>query len=194
MTRRLALLGLSGVGKSTLIGQVGRCVPLLHLQASGLIKAEQAQRLQTQDTSEALRTGPVLDNQALLIAGFRRLTERAALPVVFDGHSVIDGRDGLVEIPSAVFAALGLDAVCFLFADPATICERRSRDTGRNRPIRDTRTLGAHQTFAATVAERIARDIDRPFYILKADARARLLQLVRSSTDVLGTATIGPSC
>jgi adenylate kinase len=55
---------------------------------------------------------------------------------VFEGHSLIDGRDGLLEIPSTVFAALSLDAIAFLAADAAAIFERRRLDTGREHPTR----------------------------------------------------------
>lgn len=178
MTRRVALLGLSGVGKSTLIGQVAEHTPLLHLQASSLIKAEQAHRAQAQHTSEALRIGPVLDNQALMIAAFDRLTKMATLPIVFDAHSVIDGRNGLLEIPSAVFAPLGLDAICILTAAPSAIFERRRHDTARERPFRDVETLEAQQARAITAAQQIASDIGCPFHHFETDGRARLVKLL----------------
>lgn len=181
MTRRVALLGLSGVGKSTLIGQVAERIPLLHLQASSLIKAEQQHRAQTPDSSEALRTGPVLDNQALMITAFDRLTRATPLPVVFDGHSLIDGRDGLLEIPSMVFAALNLDAIGFLAVDPATIFERRSRDTGRERPARDLASLTYHQRLAEAAARRIAADIGQPFHRLDGDLTVSLAALLTPS-------------
>lgn len=178
MTRRVALLGLSGVGKSTLIGQVAERIPLLHLQASSLIKAEQAHRTQAQHTSEALRTGPVLDNQALMIAAFERLTKTVTLPVVFDGHSVIDGRNGLLEIPSAVFTALGLDAICILTAAPSMIFNRRRLDTARERPPRDVEALAGQQALAITAAQHIASDLNCPFHHFQADGRTRLMQLL----------------
>lgn len=178
MKRRVALLGLSGVGKSTLVGRVAAHIPLLHLQAGSLIKAEQQYRAQSPDSSEALRTGPVLDNQALMIAAFERLTRTTTLPVVFDGHSLIDGRDGLIEIPSTVFAALSLDAIAFLAAEPAAIFERRRLDAGRERPARDLATLTLHQNLAKTAARRIADDIGRPFHPLDGDPIERLASLL----------------
>lgn len=163
MSRRIALLGLSGTGKSTLIGKVLEQVPLLHLQASALIKDEQAYRAQLPDTSEALRTGPVISNQELMIAAFQRAATATSLPVVFDGHSVIDGRDGIVEIPSAVFAALGVEAICFLDVDPELIAYRRLSDTGRPRPHRNAETLASHQQAARAAAARIAHELGKPF-------------------------------
>jgi adenylate kinase len=178
MSRRIALRGLSGVGKSTLIARLKESMPVLHLQASALIKAEQARRAQQPTSSEALRTGPVLDNQALLIAAFRREAAAADIPIVFDGHSIVDGRDGLVEISSNVFAALELDAVCFLWADPKLIAQRRLADKERERPRRDAQTLTAHQSLARDAAERIATDIQRPFLIVEDSGLDLLVELL----------------
>lgn len=166
------------MGKSTLIGRIRETLPLIHLQASSLIKAEQAYRAQNPDSSEALRTGAVIDNQALMIAAFQREAAMTDLPIVFDGHSVIDGRDGLIEIPSSVFGALELDAICFLAADPYQVAKRRRADVGRERPYRDVATLQGHQEIAEAAARRIAKDIERPF-IYVADSRIdRILELI----------------
>jgi len=159
MSSRVAVLGLSGVGKSTLIKQVQSSTPVVHLQASALIKAEQEFRSQRSDDSEALRTGAVLDNQALLVAAFHRATKGVELPIIFDGHSIIDGRDGLIEVPSSVFREFGLNAIYFLGADPEAIAERRRGDFGRERPFRDVETLRNQQELAMAVAQRIATDI-----------------------------------
>ncbi len=167
--RRVALLGLSGVGKSTLLRALAERVAFMHLQASDLIKAEQAYRHAQPQSSEALRTGAVLANQALLIAGFHRAAAGATAPVVFDGHSIIDGRDGVIEIPGEVFAALDLAAISFLQADPATIAARRSHDTVRQRPLHDEVTLAEHQERAIIVARRAADAIGCPFQILMSD-------------------------
>lgn len=167
MSKRIAILGLSGVGKSTLIGRLRETFPLLHLQSSGLIKAEQAYRAQIPESSEALRTGAVIDNQSLMIAAFRREVAATDLPIVFDGHSVIDGHNGLVEIPSSVFSDLELDAICFLVADPNVIAERRRADVGRERPHHDVATLQHHQIIAEVAARRIAREIGRPYVLIE---------------------------
>ena len=163
MTRRIALLGLSGVGKSTLVERLAEELPVLHLQASALIKAEQAYRAQNPDSSEVLRTGAVLSNQELMIAAFHRETANVILPVVFDGHSIIDGMDGLIKIPAAVFLSLNLDAICFLSAEPGTIFDRRKNDGTRPRPERDAATLAEHQRIARETARDIAGEIGCKF-------------------------------
>ena len=169
MTRRIALLGLSGVGKSTLVRRLGQRLPLLHLQASALIKAEQAHRMQDADSSEALRTGAVIGNQQLMIAAYMRETAGITPPVVFDGHSIIDGRDGLIEIPAEVFAALNLDAIFYLSARPNVIAERRQADVDRLRPARDAATLAGHQRIARESARAIAAEIGCKFVEISSD-------------------------
>lgn len=178
MRVRIALLGLSGVGKSTLIGRLRQSVQIVHLQASALIKAEQAYRAQDADSSEALRLGAVMDNQDLIIAAYRREAQATALPIIFDGHNVIDGRDGLVEIPAYVFRALDLDAICFLSADPEWIAERRQMDASRARPARDAVTLAEHQRIACSAAERIAEEIGCRFVVIADDKIDQLIELV----------------
>lgn len=182
MSRKIGVLGLSGVGKSTLIGRIQEVMPVLHLQASGLIKAEQSYRAQNADTSEALRLGAVIDNQALMIVAFQREAARTKLPIIFDGHSVIDGSDGLIEIPSTVFRELGLDAIFFLAADPRLISERRLADRERQRPFRDVDTLRDYQKIAEAAARRIAAEMDRQF-ILIADGQIDLLSNILVGTN-----------
>lgn len=178
MSRAIALLGLSGIGKSTLVARLQEQLPVLHLQASALIKAEQAHRAARPDSSEALRLGAVLDNQALMTAAFRRIAATSTLSIVLDAHSIVDGRYGLVEIPSEVFAALGLATICFVKADPAVIVQRRLADTERNRPILTADVVASHQVIARAAAERIAEEIGCPFIEIGDDDLGRLLELV----------------
>lgn len=178
MKQRVALLGLSGVGKTTLVARVAEKLPVLHLQASNLIKTEQVHRAQLPGTSEALRLGPVIDNQALMITAFLRVAADSTLPIVLDAHSIIDGRDGIVEIPSEVFAALDLVAICFMADNPDVIAQRRLGDTGRERPIRTPEVLADHQELARAAAKRIATDIRCPFIAIRGDDIERMIQLL----------------
>lgn len=178
MSRRLALLGLSGVGKSTLIGRLHSHVPLVHLQASALIKAEQVYRLQHAESSEALRLGAVMGNQELMVAAFLREAEATTLPIIFDGHSVIDGRCGLFEIPAYVFNALSLDSICYLSVNAELIAERRKADVSRPRPVRDVATLAEQQRIARDVAQRIAGEIGCDFSDIADDGIDRLINLI----------------
>lgn len=149
-----------------------------HLEASHLIKAEQARRSIAEQSSEALRTGPVLDNQALLIAGFHHEARSIDGTIVFDGHSVIDGGSGLIEIPADVFAALQLDAICILQATPAEILSRRQGDSARRRPARSEEALAEHQEKATKVGRAIAKQLNLPFALIGNGDETKLAALI----------------
>lgn len=178
MSRRVALLGLSGVGKTTLLMRLSGKLAFTHLEASRLIKAEQARRSVSAQSSETLRTGPVLDNQALLIAGFQREARSIDGAIVFDGHSVVDGGNGLIEIPAEVFAALELNAICILQATPAEILARRQSDSTRLRPARSAEVIAAHQKIATKVARAIAEQLNLPFALIGNADETKLAALI----------------
>jgi adenylate kinase len=169
-----AVVGLSGVGKSTLISEVFRGVPLLHLQASTLIKSELERRSRQKYTSEDLRLGAVMDNQELLVAGFKHATRRALGLVVFDGHTLIDSKDGLLEIPACVFADIGCDHMAVIIDEPAAIALRRERDGKRYRPLHALATLAEHQEKALMAAQKIASDLSIPISVHPPSDRAGL--------------------
>lgn len=158
----LAVVGISGVGKTTLLLGLAAKFPMLHLQASQLIKSEQENIGEKPSTSDQLRAGPVLNNQALLTRGFEHaVTEYEGL-VVFDGHVVIDTEHGLVEIPSSVLASLQCDHIAVLADDPTELLRRRDEDPGRQRPSRSVEQLRDQQERIWDVANRIASDLGIP--------------------------------
>jgi len=66
--RVIAVIGLSGVGKSALISCARKSFEFEHLQASSLISAERARRREAPINHDALREANIDDNQTLLVA------------------------------------------------------------------------------------------------------------------------------
>ncbi len=163
MMRAVAVVGISGVGKSTFLRRAAQRLDFLHLHASQLIKDEKAFRQGLTASSEELRLGPVLDNQALLLHAFKRQAAGSSQPIVFDGHVLIDGANGVVTIPAIVFEALGLDAIVFLRADPERIHQQRSVDS-RVRPNRSVGVIESHQLQALQLAKDISSQLSITFY------------------------------
>jgi adenylate kinase len=160
----VAVLGLSGVGKSRLVRLAAAKRDLFHLSASDLIKARLAH------TSEELRKGAVLDNQALMLSEFAdRVAAAGDTPVVFDGHSIIDTPAGLLDIPLAVFQAIDPAAIVYITADPKVIEQRRCGDSGRVRPQRSADDLANHQALALARARYFAAELGIPFHVLTSD-------------------------
>ena len=157
----IAVLGISGVGKSTLVEKVANRKGLLHLKASDLIKARLTQ------TSEQLRQGAVLDNQALMIAEFAdRIAAADEDIIVFDGHSLIDTPKGLLEIPFYVFEVIRPSAFIFVEDTSDLIAQRRVGDAGRVRPMRSSAELAHHQALAKGRTASFAQSLGVPLYVL----------------------------
>lgn len=173
MVRVIAVFGLSGVGKSWLISRFASANAVLHVQASQLLRDLKKAVSGSITSSEDLRRGPVLDNQALLISAFSKCMSEAAQPIIFDGHCVIDSGSQLVEIPVDVIQALSPAGLVFLGAEPCTIVERRLQDTVRIRPSRSEKEIEAHQDRAISICDEYAKHLQIDLHVISAgDERA----------------------
>lgn len=159
MRRVICLVGISGVGKSTLLAKAASRTSFLHLQASDLIKSEQASEKDRLQSSEELRTGAVLDNQELLISGYKRTVADHIGLVVLDGHCVVDAATHLVEVPPSVFRRLECSHVAVLRAPPEIIYRRRAGDLTRTRPALEIDKLRKYQDLSTNLAKQIARQL-----------------------------------
>ena len=166
MQKSIALVGISGVGKTTFLKRLASEIEFQHLTAGTLISAGKA--LEQQDRDQ-LRMSNIDENQQLLIAGFHHAKDKAALFVVMDGHVVIHTEQGLKNIGADVFDALGIDAMVHLVADPMHIFEHRTRDTSRNRPTLSEQQLKEHQDASLLAAQEICKSINIPFMKITAD-------------------------
>lgn len=178
----VALVGLSGVGKSTLLRQIGDRLDFVHLEASRLIKDEL--KLQKRAfTSEELRRGNITQNQDLLVSGFYRAVEGQEGPFIVDGHVLIDTDSGLEEIPSAVFKRLGVELFCLVQAAPEQIVAQRLTDVTRSRPQRGIAEIAAQQDQSVVVCARIARSLNVPAIMITSETPGLLLQALRPEVD-----------
>jgi adenylate kinase len=161
----IALVGISGVGKSTLLRAAAETVRFQHLQASALIKAAKEKQTTEAVVTDELRTADITDNQALLVQGFRDARDPSKNLIVLDGHTVIDTPNGLITIEPKVFEALGVTQFIFIADETTAIALRRANDHTRNRPQRSASELCHHQEQALLAALNAAIAIDVPLYI-----------------------------
>jgi len=170
----ILVAGLSGVGKSTAISRIKE-LQFLHLSASELIKEELARNIDQTPTSEELRTGPVLDNQSALIAGFKRRRAGWEGAVLFDAHLVIDTGPELLTLPIEVFDATSVDGILLLEERPEVIAERRKRDDRRRRPDRLIAELTQHQERQQERATEIATELTVPLIVTNTEGFSETL-------------------
>jgi adenylate kinase len=136
---------------------------LAHAQASDLLKRAKLQEADEAVSSEDLRKGPVLDNQIMLLTSFGTFAAKESRNILFDGHSLIDAGEALIEIPVEVIKAIGPAAVLFLWEEPQTIADRRTSDLGRRRPSRSVDELAQHQARAEELARFYGANLRIPF-------------------------------
>jgi adenylate kinase len=158
----IAVFGISGVGKSYMINGFIQSNSFAHAQASELLRKAK-EELGSRVSAEDLRQGPVLDNQALLIDAFSKLRSVEARDMIFDGHTIIDAGNQLIEIPFHVIQAIGPAAIIHLWDEPETIVNRRASDSSRQRPARNAGELGAHQQRSEALAQDYADRLGLPF-------------------------------
>lgn len=169
MGRTIAVVGISGVGKSTFLFELQKTVRFQLLTASSLIKDQKRAIEQGSLTSEELRLANIGDNQLLLVDGFHRKRDIGAEIVVLDGHTVVDTPNGLIEISSDIFNKIGIETFIFLMERPELIADRRAGDSDRTRPNLSVEKLQQHQNLALTVAARAALTMRVPLIVITSD-------------------------
>lgn len=181
MTERkiIALAGLSGAGKTTLIRDLQSKARFLHLSASDLIKEQKLLEEDAKASSEELRTGDISDNQRLFRAAFKRNAATTKAAIIFDCHTIIDTPNKVELVPESTFDRLHITHFCFLQVGSSELVDRRAGDTSRTRPTRSQGQLDEQETEATEHTFRIAKHLDVPFVILtQNNAHSSLLSLL----------------
>jgi adenylate kinase len=173
----VALVSLSGVGKTSALVTLTAKRPFQHLSASRLIReGRELSALST--TADTLHNANIDENQRLLIAGFKRAIDLAASFVVLDGHTVVETPSGLVPIGADVFGALAITDMIFLSAAPSEILQRRALDISRNRPPADMEQIEIYQERAMLEAFRVCCHLKIPLSVINGPSSSNLEKLI----------------
>ena len=183
MGRTIAILGLSGVGKTTLIASLKKAKAFQYLSASTLIARQKEQYVEDEVLKDELRLDDIVKNQADLIAGFWRCRDRNEPLAVLDAHNVIDTPNGLIAIEPDVFKSLQVSRFIFLKDAPGAILERRKSDNTRKRPAPSSEEIKMHQSFALQSAIEAARTIAVPIDILTPKQVSTAVALIQAEID-----------
>lgn len=164
--KSIALLGISGVGKSTFLKVLSHKISFRHAQASSLIKDQLALETSEGATSEELRVGNTDDNQRLLISAFRRMAAESEDRIILDAHAIIDKGTHIDKVEIDVFVRMGFDILIVLVAAPDVIARQRSHDCERIRPQLSADEIMEHQNLSNEHAIRIAGKMGIPCVIV----------------------------
>ena len=154
--RIVALTGISGVGKTTLLNRLAERLDFQHVTGGSLIAATRDADPRTRD---AIRHADLDENQRLLIEGFALIRDPNAKLIIMDGHVVIDDGTQLLKIPHQVFSALGISEMVHLEAEPEQIAANRLGDTSRARPAHSIEILSQHQQLSRAHAIAVAKTL-----------------------------------
>jgi adenylate kinase len=152
--RIVAVTGISGVGKTTLLRRLSDQFSFQHLQASTLIKTARSRAASISSTDE-LRSLGIADNQTHLVEQFRKEVDAAAELVAIDAHTLVELPQRTELIEPSVFKALDIGSMLFLTDDAGAIAQRRHSDSARTRPLKEAGEIAALQLQAETQAKRI---------------------------------------
>ena len=177
----IAVFGVSGVGKSTLLGKIAAECPskILHLQAGQLIKDRQ--RITDSEKIRTVKAEKIIDNQNDLIEEFyQKCNISSASLVLFDGHCIVDNNIDLVPIPVSVIKALTPKHLVFVHDNPEKITARCLGDSSRQRPVRTAAYVDNAQKRAIDTCREYEKILGIPLDLILPDDSEGLRTLVAS--------------
>ena len=183
----IAVFGLSGVGKSTILQRV-------MAESGGLAAVVNAgdligRRTLNNKSGETLRLLPAEDiqhNQEILVDELaRERTTIGTQVLLLDGHCVIYNGDQLVPIPIEIIERLELAVLVFLQEEAEKIRARRLSDEKRTRPDLSSTELDKQQRHALDVCRSYESQLGLPLVIVTSgqwQSIARVVDEVAAST------------
>lgn len=155
----IALMGISGTGKSTLLDSLPLQQAYHVVSASELIKQQINRQSSIEVSSEQMRISATRDMQELLMEAVKLEKQYTTLPIILDCHALIDKGDHIDTVPVYVFEKIGISQIIHLVVSPRDIWSRRKDDKTRTRPEISVEELADHQNKSIAHARAISMAI-----------------------------------
>lgn len=158
--RRFALVGISGVGKTTFLKGLGESIDFQHLSAGSLIAEA---RKKGDGERDGLRSNNIDENQQLLVSGFMLKVDPSVERIILDGHMIIHTQGGVEVIDPSVFSGMAIEGIIHLSAPPELIEKNRLNDAMRQRPNLSVKELSDHQGLSLSATKSACEYLHIPF-------------------------------
>ena len=138
-SKRVIMVGIPGVGKSTLVSRVVELLKEKKISVSvsifGTVMFEEAKKNGIRDRDD-LRKLPVTKQKELQSMAAKKIAALSDDAVIIDTHAFITTKEGFYPgLPHNVLEILKPDSFIMITARPEEIYNRRMKDTARNRDI-----------------------------------------------------------
>lgn len=131
--KRAIIVGIPGVGKTTVITKAAELVPKATVVTYGTLMFEEAQKLGVKDRDE-MRRLPVEKQRQLQESAARRIAGMENDIVIVDTHLFISTDEGYYPgLPERLITIMNPTNLIMVAADPAQIADRRRNDPTRKR-------------------------------------------------------------
>lgn len=131
--KRAIIVGIPGVGKTTVITKAAELVPKATVVTYGTLMFEEAQKLGVKDRDE-MRRLPVEKQRQLQESAARRIAGMENDVVIVDTHLFISTDEGYYPgLPERLITIMNPTNLIMVAADPAQIADRRRNDPTRKR-------------------------------------------------------------
>lgn len=150
--KRAVIVGIPGVGKTTVIGRVRELLIEKGVSAKhvvfGTIMLDEAKKLGITER-ERMRTLPMSEQKKLQIKAAASIAQMTATLTLIDTHLFIRTQAGyLPGLPGEILTTLAPTNFFLIEAGVADVISRRSSDTTRNRQTTDAATIEMENTLA----------------------------------------------
>ena len=150
--KRAVIVGIPGVGKTTVIGRVRELLIEKGVSAKhivfGTIMLDEAKKLGITER-DRMRTLPMSEQKKLQIKAAASIAQMTATLTLIDTHLFIRTQAGyLPGLPSEILTTLAPTNFFLIEASVADVIYRRSSDTTRNRQTTDAATIEMENTLA----------------------------------------------
>jgi len=175
-----AIVGVSGVGKSTFTKALKERGTINVFSASNLIKLSKAESNDREVEHDKLRLGNIDDNQIHLISGYNKIRLESTGNIIIEAHAIIDTPSGLSKISSEVFSALSISHIFHLYVPADRIFEFRKHDHGRNRPRLSIADINEHQDISLSHSSQVSHDLGVPMTVINQSHSSYFYNIVQS--------------